>query len=55
MLHKVRWRIAIPFVILIAVVTVGLVLYFSRSTCVSTPKVVWYETIAAQGGVAGRS
>lgn len=36
MLRRVRWRIAIPFLVLIAVVIGGLALYFSRSACLTT-------------------
>jgi two-component system phosphate regulon sensor histidine kinase PhoR len=47
MLHRVRWRIAIPFVLLIAAVTGGLALYYARSGCITTAGCVLQTTLWA--------
>jgi two-component system phosphate regulon sensor histidine kinase PhoR len=51
MLRRVRWRIAIPFVLLIAALTGGLAFYFARSSCITTDGCVLQTTLIA-GAVA---
>lgn len=51
MLRRVRWRIAIPFLLLTALTTGGLALYFARSTCLTTDRCAVTATLIV-GAVA---